>query len=150
MTWARRWFEAALRHHRAYEALKERTERMRAALELGAQQYDMVPGGGSENGLDALIVLSDELEAAKAEHMRMLDAANVILWGEDGRGGVGKALGESPAYAVHLRYLEGLSTREIADTLDCSAAWVTVLCEKAFRWLDENTPEREGLDHKAQ
>lgn len=141
--WAREWFEAALEHHRAYEAMKERSERMRATLELGAQKYDAVPGGASDaSDIEALIVADDELERMRLEHLQVLEAANALLWGDDGRSGAGKALGEQPAYAVHLRYLEGLSTREIASTLDCSAAWVSALCEKVFRWLDANTEKR--------
>lgn len=135
---AREWFEAALAHHKAVEALAEQTERLRASIELGAIRYDSVSGGSNASPMEALLLMESDLEEERQRHIDILDAAIAAIWGVDENDDrcVCAQFGNSVAYSVHLRYLEGMTVREISSVLDCSISYVSEAAEKAFRWLD--------------
>lgn len=131
--WAREWFENARNVviHREY--MRERVERMRASVEGGAVRYDGVPGGGSGDGMLS-IVAAEALFAEEDAYVRqILDDATELLFGDDG---ASRALGESPAYAVQLHYLEALPYSAAAVRLDCTRGWAQHLAAKCLAWLD--------------
>lgn len=133
--WAREWFERARAViSRAVEA-KERSERIRSALEGKAVRYDALPGGGGGDLALALIEAEAQADEAERDAAAWLDAATGLLFGD---GGAARALGEVPAYAVQLHYLDAQSYREAALALKCSKAWAVAQASKCLRWLDLN------------
>jgi hypothetical protein len=131
--WAREWFENARNVvvHREY--MRERVERMRASVEGGAVRYDGVPGGGTGDGMLSIIAAEAVFAEEDAYTRSILDEATDLLFGDDG---ASRALGESPAYAVQLHYLEALPYSAAAVRLECTRGWAQHLAAKCLAWLD--------------
>jgi len=131
--WAREWFETARNVviHREY--MRERVERMRASVEGGAVRYDGVPGGGTGDGMLSIVAAEAVFAEEDAYVRSVLDDATDLLFGDDG---ASRALGESPAYAVQLHYLEALPYSAAAVRLECTRGWAQHLAAKCLAWLD--------------
>lgn len=143
MLWAADFFAACLRASRRVEYAEEYAERIRSRLECGAIDYDRVPGGGASDGNLALLEAAQRVDESRRELSAYLDAATALLFDDDEC--AAGALGEEPAYAVHLHYLEGLSFGGTARRLDCSKSWAIHLCAKCLNWLDAHR-ERPSVD----
>lgn len=128
--WAREWFNGVREAVVNLEWKRERTERMRASVEGGAVRYDGVPGGGSGDGMLSIVVADATLEreAAYVDALRR-DAKAVLRDAE-------RTLGERPAYAVELYYLDALPYSVAAVRLECTRGWAQHLAAKCLAWLD--------------
>lgn len=82
--WAREWFETARNVVIHREFMRERVERMRASVEGGAVRYDGVPGGGTGDGMLSIVATEAVFAEEDAYTRRVLDAANELLFGDDG------------------------------------------------------------------
>lgn len=131
--WAREWFETARNVviHREY--MRERVERMRASVEGGAVRYDGVPGGGSGDGMLSVVAVEELFAEEDAYTRSVLDAATELLFGDDG---AARALGEAPARAVELHYLEALPYSAAAREMQCSKTLAVECAKSCIGWLD--------------
>ena len=112
---------------------------LRETLGARTQRYSSTGGrSGSDptDRIDAIIDRQEVLDVAKSRTNAEIEKALVILYGEDGRGGVAKERGTGYADAVCSVYLMGNTHQQTAKELGCSRAWVTNMCSEAFRWMD--------------
>lgn len=136
MTWASEFFAYVLQVSRRYAAAEEQAERLRAALEGGAINYDRVSGGSPTGDAPLALIEADQRAVELAhEYVEAAEAVTDLLFGDDG---AAKALGEEPAYAAHLHYLEGLSFADVGKRLECSKAWALHQSCKCLNWLDKH------------
>ena len=89
---------------------------------------------GDRIGTNSSLETAEAVFAEEDAYVRcVLDDATDLLFGDDG---AARALGESPAYAVQLHYLEALPYSAAAVRLECTRGWAQHLAAKCLTWLD--------------
>lgn len=136
---SRIWFEDIRESVRGIAKAEAEIAAVRETLGAKTQHYSGASGSGRgdpTDAIDALIERQRALDLERAKTNQEIEKALVILYGEDGRGGLAKEKGSSYADAVCSVYLMGNTHDETADELGCTRSWVTNMCTAAFRHMD--------------
>lgn len=144
---ARDYFTSILDELRRLARIGQLVEELKSAEGVKAQSYDVIGSPGSSSDPTDRIDGRIDLEARYDTDLRALgmrvDLASIVLYGDDGRGGVAEAKGARYADPVCMRYLQGMGWREISDVMECTPRWCQELCSATFRWLDRH-PDMMG------
>ena len=114
-------------------------EAIRETVVVKTQRYTATVQGGNADhtaAIDAIIEREKALDLMRAKTNVEIEAALVLLYGEDGRSGLAREKGNAYADAVCSVYLMGNTHRQTAYELGCTRSWVTNLCTAAFRHMD--------------
>lgn len=151
---AREYFEGVARAARARDEAAAELREIESGGVSGVS-YDGA-GHGSSDAADkvfGIMAKTAGLEKTIETSSRIMDEALALLYGDNHRGGVAKALGDTFADVLAAHYLDGQSLRDIVEherKIDgmrfASAGHVQYYRDKALRWLDEN--ERAFLVQK--
>ena len=126
------WMDALRRFSRTRAARAEAAERLRASLELQAQRYDAVAGGGGGEGLESLVELQEQ-DVDDAVAWRCAEGVAMQAIWKDARS-VAMVCGPSEAWACHSVYVYDEEPREVARDLglepDALAAMLAGVCRR--------------------
>ena len=126
------WMDALRRFSRTRAARAEAAERLRASLELQAQRYDSVAGGGDGEGLESLVEAEAQDAEEAARWRRAEGVAMQAIW-RDARS-VAMVCGPAEAWACHSVYVYDEEPSEVACDLglepDALSAMLASVCRR--------------------
>lgn len=119
---------------RTRAARSEEAERLRSALEVRVQRYDVAGGGGGGDGMEALIEAEEEDSAAEAVWKLGCDVAMQVIWRDDRS--VAMAVGPREAWAVHSVYVDAEDAVQVASDLGVDDAELSAMLSATMRRMD--------------
>jgi hypothetical protein len=128
------WMDALRRFSRTRAARAEAAERLRASLELQAQRYDAVAGGGGGEGLESLVE-AEAQDAEEAARWRRAEAVAMQAIWRDARS-VAMVCGPAEAWACHSVYVYDEEPREVARDLGLAPEALAAMLAGVCRRMD--------------
>ena len=140
----RDWFEYIRSQVLALAAMESRVEELKAKAGPRGQRFDKVGHGGAAHDASAPILSVAEAEAEldrmKVDTNAEVERALLVLYGDDGRGGLARAKGSAYADCICGYYLMGMRWREVAAELASDSVdgrqWCKRSAYRGFEFID--------------
>lgn len=138
---AREWLEATLADLRELQRLEARREYLECRCQPKGQRLGTIghsSGGDFTGPIDELMAAEGLVDSQRIRYERGANLALNVLYGphQDGRGGLAGLKGERYADVLNLRYLQGMSMQEVADTLGYTRRWAISLHNYGIKTID--------------
>lgn len=142
---ARDWFEAIRSEVLECARLEDDLLELRAQTGPRGQSYEMVAhSSGTSDGSAPILRVAQaeqELDVRQARCDAMIDDAMVVLYGEDGRGGLARLMDSATADCIYGRYLMGMKWQEVANEItrpesESPEDWCRMRARRGFERID--------------